>query len=83
VLAGQRRAEPGIARLPQFRYRPLLPRLGDLAVGATAAQPMQNPPISLLAQTLLPTPHLAVAHPQPPRGFDLLDVSFFHLLQHL
>jgi hypothetical protein len=37
---------------------------------------MHNRPISLLAQTLLPTPHLAVAYPQPLGGFDLLEVSF-------
>jgi hypothetical protein len=78
MLGGQRRAEPGIARLTQGAPRD---RLGNLAVRAAAAQSMQDSLISLSVQPGLQTTALAVGQPQSPRRFPLLQMTFLHLLQ--
>src|SRR5712691_3995628 len=83
MLGGQGRAETGIAPLAHLPQGPLPESLRNFPVRAAASQPMHDSAISRSAQPRLQTPDLPVGQSQTPGRFDLLQMTFLDLVQHL
>jgi hypothetical protein len=82
TLGSQGGPETAIARLAQLPYSALRVRLSNLPVrAAVAADPRSPDPLG--SQTRLQTLNMPVRQSQMPGRFDLPQVTFLHLVQHL